>query len=105
MINAEGAPAESLVNDESRVRFDSVAQYWHLYPQAARVASPRCCAPRIEDGEALEAVRQRLAARALRLEGALPVAGIAEDFYAAAADLPISHREELRLQSSMPHIL
>ena len=43
--------------------FHNAADYRLLYPDAPRVPV-RFCAPRAEDGEALEAVRRRLAARA-----------------------------------------
>jgi Hint domain-containing protein len=63
VIVAEGAPSESFVDDESRQLFDNVSEYHELYPQSA-AQSARFCAPRVEDGYELEAVRQRLAARA-----------------------------------------
>jgi hypothetical protein len=72
IIYAEGAPSESFVDDESRAMFDNAAEYAALYPHAQRVPA-RFCAPRIEDGEELESVRQRMAERA----DILPVTGIA----------------------------
>ena len=63
LIVAEGALAESFVDDESREMFDNAAEYHQLYPQAAR-QSAHFCAPRVEEGYELEAVRQRLAALA-----------------------------------------
>ncbi len=64
VIHAEGALSETFVDDDgSRRNFDNVAEYHALYP-AAPAAPPRYCAPRLEDGEALDAVRQRLAPRA-----------------------------------------
>jgi hypothetical protein len=63
VVFAEGAPSESFVDDESRVQFDNVEQYWQLYPNA--VDGPaRFCAPRVEDGIELESVRRRLSRRA-----------------------------------------
>jgi hypothetical protein len=63
VIYAEGAPSESYVDEGSRGRFDNAAEYATLYPNA--VSTPaRFCAPRTEEGEALEVVRQRLAMRA-----------------------------------------
>ena len=70
VILAEGAAAESFVDDDSRGIFQNAAEYRLLYPDALR-APARFCAPRVEDGAALEAVRRRLAARA----GAAPDAG------------------------------
>jgi hypothetical protein len=63
VIYAEGAPSESFVDDESRQMFDNSAEYRRLYPNAHREPA-RFCAPRVEEGEELEAVRLRLAARA-----------------------------------------
>jgi glycosyltransferase involved in cell wall biosynthesis len=63
VIYAEGALSESFVDDENRGGFDNAAEYDALYPDAARVPA-RFCAPRTDDGEALEVVRKRLAARA-----------------------------------------
>lgn len=61
-IYAEGALSESFVDDESRQMFDNAAEYRSLYPQAVRKPA-LFCAPRLEEGEDLEAVRRRLAAR------------------------------------------
>ena len=69
IILAEGSASESFVDDDSRGMFHNVASYEALYPEALRLP-PRYCAPRVEDGEALEAVRRRLAARARRAEAA-----------------------------------
>jgi Hint domain len=63
VIFAEGAPAESFVDDESRVQFDNAFEYEALYPDAVRQPA-RFCAPRVEDGYELEAIRNRLARRA-----------------------------------------
>jgi hypothetical protein len=61
VIVAEGAPAESFVDDDSRRMFDNAADYERRYPGAADKA-PTFCAPRIEEGEALERLRTKLAA-------------------------------------------
>ncbi len=62
VILAEGAPSESFVDDDSRAMFDNIAEYYARYPDA--VAEPaQYCAPRVEDGEALETIRRRLALR------------------------------------------
>jgi autotransporter passenger strand-loop-strand repeat protein len=70
VILAEGAPAETFVDDQSRGMFHNAAEYAALYPDAAPEAA-RYCAPRLEDGEMLEAVRRRLADRATRAVPAL----------------------------------
>jgi hypothetical protein len=63
IIFAEGAPSESFADDDSRRLFDNYAE--HLGIHGCSLPGPvRWCAPRIEDGEALEAVRRRLFARA-----------------------------------------
>jgi hypothetical protein len=63
VIFAEGSPAESFVDDESREMFDNAAEYHRLYPDALPTPA-RFCAPRVAEGRELERVRQRLAARA-----------------------------------------
>jgi hypothetical protein len=62
IIFAEGAPAESFADDDSRRQFDNAADYARLYPEAVS-SSPRFCAPRLEEGELVEHVRLRLAER------------------------------------------
>ncbi len=62
VIFAEGAASETFVDDDSRGMFQNAAEYRRLYPDA--VAAPAIyCAPRVEQGELLEAVRSRLEAR------------------------------------------
>jgi len=62
VILAEGAASETFVDDGSRGMFLNAAEYGALYPDAVREPA-RYCAPRVEDGEELEAVRRRIAAR------------------------------------------
>jgi hypothetical protein len=62
VIFAEGAPSESFVDDDSRQMFDNAAEYARLYPDAMR-EPVRFCAPRVEEGWELQAVRQRLGRR------------------------------------------
>ncbi len=63
VILAEGAPSESFVDDDSRGMFHNAHEHALLYPDAVRRPAAYC-APRVEDGAALERVRARLAARA-----------------------------------------
>jgi glycosyltransferase involved in cell wall biosynthesis len=63
VIAAEGAWAETFVDDDSRGVFHNAAEFHALYPHTPRGAAA-FCAPRIEDGFALDAVRQRLNSRA-----------------------------------------
>jgi hypothetical protein len=79
VVFAEGAPAESFVDDDSRQMFDNAAEFSRLYPDALPQRAT-FCAPRIEDGEALEAIRARLSALA-----AVPAAGAS----AAVQALPL----------------
>ncbi len=70
VIIAEGALAESYIDDHSRALFHNAHEYDALYPTPAPAAA-RYCAPRLDEGYAVEAVRQRIAARA----GLLRIAG------------------------------
>ena len=74
VILAEGAPSETFVDDDSRGMFHNAAEYRLLYPDAGH-APARYCAPRVEEGEALEAVRRRLAERARPDMAAVPRPG------------------------------
>ncbi|MCJ2088231.1 Hint domain-containing protein [Methylobacterium sp. E-005] len=70
VLLAEGAPAESFVDDGGRAIFHNAATYRALYPHApAWTGKAAYCAPRVTEGFALEAIRRRLALRA-----GLPVA-------------------------------
>ena len=71
VILAEGAPSETFIDDDSRGMFQNAAEYRAMYPDTPR-APAQFCAPRIEDGTMLEAVRQRLAVRAGLASAAAP---------------------------------
>ncbi len=80
VIMAEGAAAETFVDDDSRGMFQNAAEFHARYPGTPREPA-RFCAPRVEDGEELEAIRRRIAAPkgsqeavASRLSGLLEVA-------------------------------
>ncbi|WP_158743912.1 Hint domain-containing protein [Acidisphaera sp. L21] len=62
VIVANGAPSESFIDDHSRFMFHNAADYRALYPDATQ-QPVRYCAPRVEDGDLVEAVRRRLSAR------------------------------------------
>src|SRR6202012_4719209 len=72
VIFAEGAPAESFVDDQSRMLFHNEEEYRLLYPNERRAAHAEFCAPRVEDGPKLYSLHRALAARAahLRADGA-----------------------------------
>jgi autotransporter-associated beta strand protein len=63
VLLAEGAHAESFVDDDSRAIFKNAQEYRALYRGEPRRPA-RYCAPRAEEGYDLAAVRYRLAVRA-----------------------------------------
>ena len=63
ILIAEGALAESFVDDNCRGMFHNAHEHAALYPDAPRVPA-LYCAPRRKDSEQVEAVRRRLARRA-----------------------------------------
>jgi Hint domain/Domain of unknown function (DUF4214) len=63
VIIAEGALAESFIDDDSRGMFHNAHEYRTLYADAP-AALARYCAPRLDEGYEVEAIRQRLALRA-----------------------------------------
>lgn len=65
VIVAEGTLSESFVDNDSRDAFHNAAEYYRLYPGAIRRPA-EYCAPIVDDGEALETVRRRIAARIRR---------------------------------------
>ena len=69
ILFADGAAAESCVDDNGRGVFHNAHEYARLHPEAD-VTVPMYCASRHEDGERVEAVRRRLAQRALPTPGA-----------------------------------
>jgi collagen type I/II/III/V/XI/XXIV/XXVII alpha len=66
VIFAEGALSESFADDDSRQMFDNYADYVRAHGFAVERA--QFCAPRVEEGDALEAVRHRLSLRAAEIE-------------------------------------
>jgi Hint domain len=70
VLIAEGAPAESFIDDASRGLFHNAAEYWTRHSEGASV-TPRYFAARCFDGAELEAVRRCIALRAglIRAEG------------------------------------
>jgi O-antigen biosynthesis protein len=68
IIFAHGVAAESFVDDHSRQMFDNASEFALLYPDKARCEA-HFYAPRVEDGELLQAIRQRIAAHAALSEG------------------------------------
>jgi hypothetical protein len=74
VLLAEGLPAESFIDDDSRAVFDNAFEYEALYGEGERIAP---FAPRIEEGYVVEAMRRRFAARAgVELPAVTPVSTI-----------------------------
>jgi hypothetical protein len=67
VILAEGAAAESFVDDDSRMMFHNAEEYRRLYPDEPRCGQAEFCAPRVDWGPAVEALRRALVARASHL--------------------------------------
>lgn len=63
VLLAENTPAESFVDDEGRGLFHNARSFHELYPDAIDVDASYC-APRVESGPLVAAVRRRLAERA-----------------------------------------
>jgi len=63
VITAEGALAESFIDDDSRFLFHNAGEYRALYPDTPNEVT-RYCALRVQGGYEVEAVWRRLAARA-----------------------------------------
>lgn len=62
-ILAEGAPSETFVDDDSRAMFHNARDYAARYPDAV-AGHALYCAPRVECGYELDAIRRRLVALA-----------------------------------------
>ena len=62
VLLAEGAASESYLDDDSRGMFHNASEYAELYPGAP--APGGFCAPKVDEGYQLQAIRQRLAALA-----------------------------------------
>lgn len=63
VILAEGTLSETFVDDDSRGMFHNACEYAELYPDDAMRAA-RYCAPRLDSGYEVEAVRRNLAKHA-----------------------------------------
>ena len=59
VLLAEGAPSETFLDDDSRGMFHNAHEFAAIYPDAPRPDA--FCAPRVEHGAELEAIRLRLA--------------------------------------------
>ncbi|MCH4091031.1 Hint domain-containing protein [Acetobacter sp.] len=66
LLMAEGAPSESYVEDGGRGMFHNAAEFYTLYPDAVATQAVHY-APRVEKGEEVVAIWQRINARAQAL--------------------------------------
>ncbi len=73
VIIAEGAFAETFIDDDSRAMFHNAHSFRTLYPNEPW-QDAQFCAPRVEDGFEFEEVRTRLATRGETLVGRLKAA-------------------------------
>ncbi len=64
VIFAEGAAAETFIDNDSRAMFQNVADYFALYPEAVSKRLTPPFAPRRDEGFEIEAARQKIASRA-----------------------------------------
>jgi collagen type I/II/III/V/XI/XXIV/XXVII alpha len=67
VILAEGTPAETYIECNNRRIFHNAAEFTELYPEAPVAEPVAFCAPRLEEGAAVLAIRERLLARATAL--------------------------------------
>ena len=67
VLLAEGAASESFLDDDSRGMFHNTSEFAALYPGAP--GPGRSCAPKVDDGYQLEAIRRRLAVVAGEIAG------------------------------------
>jgi len=63
VILADGAWAESFINDGSRGMFHNARQYSDLYGEDEHEAAARYCAPRLDCGDQVEAIRTAINTR------------------------------------------
>ena len=73
VIWAEGAASESFIDDDSRGMFQNAHEFHALYPGQESGVAAAYCAPRVEDGEKLAAIKAAIDVRA-----GLPVPGLQE---------------------------
>jgi hypothetical protein len=80
VIMAEGALAESFIDDDSRGMFHNAHEYAALYPDTVS-GRAQYCAPRLSDGYGVETARRRIAKRAgLQPADAAPAVGALRGF-------------------------
>jgi hypothetical protein len=62
VILAEGAWSETFVDDDSRMIFHNTTDYFRRFPEEPYVPA-QYCAPRVNEGYELEAIRRRIVKR------------------------------------------
>ena len=93
LIWAEGAASETFIDDGGRGIFHNAHEYWQHHPQSLR-APVIYCAPRLHDGYALEALRQRLAQRAGQDVPVAPMSRLRGWLEAAGPDIAVGWAED-----------
>jgi hypothetical protein len=88
VIIAEGALSETFIDDDSRAMFHNAHDYDTLYAEE-HTAPAHYCAPRVDEGYEVEAVRQRLAQRA----------GLLRDAYAPQVSVLRGYIDRIRATS------
>ena len=73
VLFANGAPAESFLDDDCRNQFQNAASFYAAYKAATPMAP---FAPRLEDGFALQSIQERLALRAGVFPSAEPIGAL-----------------------------
>jgi hypothetical protein len=63
VLIADGAPAESFIDDDTRHMFHNADEFGALYPDVKATAA-QYCAPRLREGYEVETVRRRIGQRA-----------------------------------------
>ncbi|NHO31764.1 Hint domain-containing protein [Acetobacter fallax] len=79
IIFANGAASESFVDDGSRGMFHNAGEYDALYPDAVSHLA-QYCAPRVEEGAKLEAIRRRIHAKSGQIVQATETVGALRGF-------------------------
>ena len=64
VIVAEGALAETYIDDDNRLMFHNAHEYREHNPAVATATIARYCAPRLDEGYELETIRRRITLRA-----------------------------------------
>jgi hypothetical protein len=102
VLIAEGASAESFIDDDTRHMFHNADEYRALYP-GMTATSAQYCAPRLNEGYAVETVRRHIAQRArLGRSADAPRPGLLDGFVETVSASLISGWAQSREQADAP---